>query len=137
MPIGIGTRSLVREMSLRGYWGTTLMSTEPAPTRIDLHPAVWLVPAGALLIALLPLPYGFYTLMRLVVCGAAIILAYQEYLLHNQMSGWLVIFAVLALLFNPLIPIYLTREIWAPIDIGAAIIFVLHWRHRSTKGKDA
>jgi len=29
----------------------------------------------------------------------------------------------IALLFNPLIPVYLTREIWAPIDLGLAVLF--------------
>lgn len=76
-----------------------------------------------LLIAILPLPYGYYTLLRLVVCGSGLFLAYQlyEYKLHN----WSVALALLALLFNPFIPVYLSREIWLPIDIIGAITFLV------------
>ena len=96
-----------------------------------LHPAVWLVPAALLLVALLPLPYGFYVLLRLVVCGAAALLTYDECRLCGGVSGWAMLLAGVALLFNPLIPVHLTREIWAPIDIGAALLMVIHWRRRA------
>jgi hypothetical protein len=79
------------------------------------------VPAAMLLLALLPLPYGFYTLLRLVVVVCAAILAY-----HHWQSGGKIIVAgmgFVALLFNPLFPIYLSREIWAPIDIACALYF--------------
>ena len=91
-----------------------------------LHPVVWLAPAGMLLIALLPLPYGFYTVLRIVVCIVACYLAYFEYGRASKVSGWSVFLIVLAIVFNPLIPIYLTREIWALIDIGAAIALIVH-----------
>lgn len=98
--------------------------------RVEINPAVWLVPAGALLVALAPLPYGFYTLLRLVVTGAALFLAYSEYQALQRVTVWIVVLAALAILFNPVVPVHLTREIWAPIDIAAAVLFVAHWRHR-------
>jgi hypothetical protein len=32
------------------------------------------------------------------------------------------------LLFNPLIPIYLEKETWIPIDIIVAVFFLIYWR---------
>lgn len=40
-----------------------------------------------------------------------------------EKSGWAWVFGIIALLFNPIIPVHLSREIWAPIDIMAALIF--------------
>ena len=93
-----------------------------------LHPMVWIGSAGMLLIALLPMPYGFYTALRIVVCIAACYLVYFEYGRASRVSGWLVFLIALAIVFNPVIPIYLAREIWAPIDVGAAIALNVHWR---------
>jgi hypothetical protein len=93
----------------------------PSPT--------YYIPAVLLLLALLPLPYGFYTLLRLVVTICAVVIAYY----HWQSGGKGVAFAMgfIALLFNPLTPVYLTREIWAPIDLGLAMFFgILGYRIR-------
>jgi hypothetical protein len=95
-----------------------------------LPAAIFFVPAIALLIALVPLPYGYYTLLRIVVCGAAGFIAYREYATAGHFTPWVWLMVGLAVLFNPLIPIYLTREIWAPIDIFAAIMFLVYWRVR-------
>ena len=32
-------------------------------------------------------------------------------------------FGLVAVLFNPLLPIYLTREVWIPIDLLTAVLF--------------
>ena len=92
------------------------------------HSAVWLVPAGLLFFALLPLPYGFYTLLRIVVCAAAGYLAFREYRMKESATVWTVALAIIAVLFNPLIPVHLSREVWAPVDVVAALVLVAHWR---------
>lgn len=86
---------------------------------------IWLLPAAMLLIALAPLPYGYYTLLRLVVCGSSAYIAWTTAKLKP--TGWTAVFALVAVLFNPIIPVYLDREIWAFIDIGVAIIYLAHW----------
>ena len=100
------------------------------PVRSSLHPAVWLVPAALLFLALLPFPYGFYVLLRLVVCSAAGLLTYNEYSLRGTVSGWTIVLASVMLLFNPIVPVHLTREIWAPINIATGLLIVFHWRRR-------
>jgi len=90
-------------------------------TNRNLSPAVYYVPAVLLLLALAPLPYGFYTLLRLVVTICAVVIAYHHW--QSGGKGVAIAMGFIALLFNPLIPVYLTREIWAPIDLGLAVLF--------------
>ena len=75
----------------------------------EVHAAVWLVPTAALLLALFPLPYGYYTLLRIVVCGAAAYLAYRSFSASRRVTTWVLVLGALALLFNPLIPVHLEQ----------------------------
>lgn len=72
------------------------------------------------LVAVMPLPYGFYTFLRIAVTIIAIVAALDFY--KNNEGIWIV-FAGITVLFNPLIPIYLTREIWFFIDLITAGFF--------------
>ncbi len=92
------------------------------------HPAAWIVPIIMLVLAMGHWPYGFYVLMRFVVCSAAGFLAWQQWSADNRLSGWVVVLAVICFLFNPVVPIHLTREIWRVFDLAAAVAFLLHLR---------
>ena len=73
-----------------------------------------------LFIALLPLPYGYYTLLRIVV---TIAFAWEAVALSRvNRAGLAVLFGFVALLFNPVIPVHLSRGVWAPIDVVAALL---------------
>ena len=98
------------------------------PVRTVMHPAVWLLPAGLLAIAPLPLPYGYFVLLRLVVCSAVGLLTYYDCRVRGRVSGWAITMAGIALLFNPLIPVHLTRDIWIPIDLSTALLIIFHLR---------
>lgn len=88
---------------------------------------LWLVPAALLLIALAKLPYGYYTLLRLVVCSSCVVILYQAHIVQERvMSIWSVALLGMALLFNPLIRVQLSREAWAPIDVACAAILIAH-----------
>ena len=85
--------------------------------------SVAVIAAVMLLIALAKLPYGYYKLLRWVTCAAAVVVALSA---HAWGKTWVAVpFGLIALLFNPLIPIHLSREIWRPIDIGAAALFLV------------
>lgn len=74
-----------------------------------------------LLGALADNPYGYYQFLRWIILGVG---GYSAYLSYN--SGrkiWTGIFCVIALLFNPIIPFYLSRDTWQSIDVIVAIIF--------------
>jgi len=87
------------------------------------------VSIGMMLWALNPAnPYGYYVLLRWV-CSAAF--AYTALHAHrSKQEGWTWILGVVAALYNPLVPVHLTREIWTVVNlitIGIAVrsIFVL------------
>lgn len=83
-----------------------------------------LVASGMLFIALSSgLPYGYFTLMRFVVCAVSIYLAYITYE-ENKESLWIWAFGFIAILFNPIIPIHLERAQWEIIDIIVGIFFL-------------
>ena len=86
-----------------------------------LIPAI--IAAVILLFALAPWPYGYYQLLRLVVCGVALYMAFVAFNLQKILAVW--VFGFVAILFNPLIPIQLSREIWKPIDVICALLFIL------------
>ena len=65
-------------------------------------------------------PYGYYMLLRLVVCGVAVYGAVQA---HNQdREGWTWLLGGMAVLFNPLIPVHLGKEAWVLIDLISAVL---------------
>ena len=64
--------------------------------------------------------YGYYQLLRLLVCGTTIAFAYISYL--REKAFWMCTLGIIAFLFNPLIPVHLDRYTWQWIDFIAAII---------------
>ncbi|MBR7619984.1 hypothetical protein JKL49_11350 [Phenylobacterium sp. 20VBR1] len=77
-----------------------------------------------------PWPYGFYMLMRLVVCGAAAYLAYS--ILQRGAARWLGwAFVALAILYNPVFKVHFERETWVLINLASAFPFgIAGWMGR-------
>lgn len=90
------------------------------------HPFVWLLPAGLLILALLPWPYGYYNLLRLTVCAVAGWIAYTQWTHDNALTGWVVALGAMSFLYNPFLPVHLTREIWSVLNLLSAGFFVGH-----------
>lgn len=76
-----------------------------------------------LLLAISPWSSVFYILLRWVICVSAIIIAYNFY--TSKLQAWTLIFGAVAFLFNPLIPIYLNKSSWVPIDFISAMLFFI------------
>jgi hypothetical protein len=75
-----------------------------------------------LFLGIAPLPYGYYSLLRLVACAT---LALSAVVAHRRRARTLpTVFGILAVAFNPVIPVFLPREIWAVIDVGTAILLL-------------
>jgi len=83
-------------------------------------------------------PYYYYMLLRWVVCFSAFfvaIFAYiraddQMYARNHKSSAYMNwafmgIFGFIALLFNPILPVHLSRDIWLPIDFFVAGLFFI------------
>jgi hypothetical protein len=87
------------------------------------HAIPALAAAVLLLIALGHHPYGYYTFLRWAVCVAAVVVAWVAWESDSEWATWP--FVAIAILFNPLVPIYLQRSTWRPIDVICAIVFGL------------
>jgi hypothetical protein len=75
--------------------------------------------AALLFVAVLPLPYAYYEILRVAVCLGVLYMLVKEWLLlEGQTKGVLIVIAVL---FNPFSPIYLSKIIWMIIDIIAGV----------------
>lgn len=68
-------------------------------------------------------PYGYYTLLRLVVCATALYLAFIAY--EAKSVGWAIALALTGVLFNPILPVRMRRADWQPFDIVAAIVIAV------------
>jgi hypothetical protein len=69
-------------------------------------------------------PYGFYMVLRLVITVGAVYWAWRIYKAGQQFWTW--IFAAIALLLNPFLPIRMQRTQWQPIDLCLGI-FLIGW----------
>jgi FtsH-binding integral membrane protein len=80
-----------------------------------------LVATALLLWGLARHPYGYYKLLRWVVCGAG---AYSAFVtMSSKKSSWAWALGITAAVFNPIFPIHLERATWAVLNIAAAILF--------------
>ena len=68
------------------------------------------------------LHYEFYTLSRVVNSSVFALVALFSY--KGKDIGFTIIFGIMAFLFNPLHPFYLTREIWVVVDV---IVLLIMW----------
>lgn len=80
-----------------------------------------------LLVAILPLPLGFYALVRVFVTLGFVLFAVVA---HKRGDTNLVRgFGAVALVFNPLIPFYLGKELWIIVDLVAAAFLISKVRY--------
>ena len=76
---------------------------------------------GLLLIAIASLPYGYYQFLRIVITIIAVINAFSVFESESKILFY--VFILVAILFNPLIPIYLDKATWTPIDLIVGLFF--------------
>lgn len=84
----------------------------------------WLIPIVVLVVATGRMPYGYYTFTRIVVSGFAFFLAFVSW--QRRKMVWFAILCGIAILFNPIVPIWLPRSTWHDLDVGVSIIFAAH-----------
>ena len=86
----------------------------------------FLIPIALLLIGLADLPTGYYTLVRVAVCLISALSCFWSYKSDNKVGIATVVFGLLALLFNPIIPVYLRdKEVWTVIDFVASLLLFI------------
>jgi hypothetical protein len=79
----------------------------------------------------------FYTLLRWVCCAAFVYSAITAF--QMKRIAWTWVFGILAVLFNPIAPVYLQHATWRIIDwaaIGVIVIAaIVFWRHKETAAR--
>lgn len=78
--------------------------------------------AAVLLLCVLPLPYGFFMLVRVAMTIIGGYLAYKYYEEDNTTLA--LTFCGIVLLFQPFFKIALGRELWLIVDIIVAIFLL-------------
>jgi len=82
-----------------------------------------LIAVVMLLIALNPSnPYGYYTFLRFVCCAVFAYLAFLAFEQKIHLFAWLLV--VTAVVYNPIVRINLTRDIWTAINMVTIIIAI-------------
>jgi hypothetical protein len=77
--------------------------------------------AGTMLILAIPAvwPYGYFQLLRWIVAIVALYNAYLAY--ESKKNNWVIIMIAIAILFNPIAPIFLQKQTWVVLDLIASI----------------
>lgn len=69
------------------------------------------------------LPYGFYSLLRVIIFICGFFIAWLAY--KTEQIFWLWSFVLITILFNPIIPVYLDRNTWVVIDSVVGIFMAV------------
>jgi len=85
---------------------------------------IWHASSLLLVIAVLPLPYGYYMLLRLLITASAAYVAYKNF--NKEIPVWGIVFVIVALLFNPLYVVHFDKTLWVIIDILVASLFFIN-----------
>jgi hypothetical protein len=86
------------------------------------HIAARLLAAGMLIGAIAASDYSYFLVLRWVVFGVAGFECFT--LAQKKRYGWLWLFFLIVLLFNPLVPMRMAREAWQWFDLFAAVLFL-------------
>ena len=86
---------------------------------------IGLAVAIALLLCLLPMPYGYYTLVRFI---AMIFFGCLAFSFNKEgKNNYAIISGAVALLFQPFFKIALGRGMWNVVDVIVAVTLLILW----------
>ena len=88
-----------------------------------MNKSILWIPTIILILAVLPLPYAYYLVLRLIIPVFAILTAFSIYSKKSD-DIFIYVFGFLAILYNPLIPIHLTKDIWMVLNVLSAFAFI-------------
>lgn len=87
--------------------------------------------ATMMIIALFPMQYGYYTLLRITAFSLFALLAYDSHIRSLKLLPW--IFGFMAIIYNPVFKIHLLRETWEMINLLSAVLLIATIKHTSQK----
>jgi hypothetical protein len=68
-------------------------------------------------------PYGYYVLLRIVLCGICSFLAFRALEIRND--KWVWILGLTAVIYNPIIRIHLTRDVWSAVNMATILVLAV------------
>ena len=84
----------------------------------------WWLPMAGLTIGLVSWPYGYYVLLRILVCGSCVLLANLS--AASGLKNWTWLLGGLAVLYNPIFVIHLDRDLWSVINFATIWVLAIH-----------
>jgi antibiotic biosynthesis monooxygenase (ABM) superfamily enzyme len=121
-----------REDEEKHYRSKEASAPNPTHKRAPFWKAsFWMMSSASTLLVLFGIarmPYGYYMLLRLVVCSTAVFGFCNA--LDLQRSPWLWVYGVIALLYNPISPVRLgSKNVWELINLATvALLWIGAWK---------
>ncbi|MFA5158006.1 MAG: DUF6804 family protein [Patescibacteria group bacterium] len=84
-----------------------------------------LIIAGLSFWALADNPYGYYQFLRIAIFIVGIIFAYKAYANKQEISFWACVYGLSALIWNPIFPIYMSKEVWSIFNVAVGMIYIV------------
>ena len=70
------------------------------------------------LAALLPMPYGYYEILRVFICG---VFLYGVISSKDKAPAWILwVMGAFAVIYNPIASLHLGRELWSVVNVITA-----------------
>jgi len=79
--------------------------------------------AFMMFLAIFDLPYSYYEFLRPAVFIGSILLIFLISQQNKKLSLIIMLISIVALLFNPIIPIYSNRGFWLPMNVVSGTVF--------------
>src|SRR5687767_5689585 len=90
--------------------------------KTSLYNPLYVICGICLFLSLLSLPIGYFTFLRILVTIGALLIIVND--AKAGLSFWVIAFVLVAIIFNPIFPVYLhDKSIWMPIDVIAGLLF--------------
>ncbi len=93
---------------------------------MSLAKAAWIhavLLCALLALALFDMPYWYYQVLRIACC---VLLARMcMFSVEAGTSGWTWTFGVGALIYNPIFPMALGREVWSVVNVATIVVAVV------------
>ena len=83
------------------------------------------IPAGLLIISnLINLTAGFDVFVKMIICFSSGTIIFYGFKSVKGINETIIIFSLILILFNPVFPIHLEKELWLPINLLTSGIYI-------------
>ena len=83
------------------------------------------IPAGLLIISnLMTFTAGFDAFVKMIICFSSGTIIFYGFKSAKGINETIIIFSLILILFNPVFPIHLEKELWLPINLLISGIYI-------------